>query len=149
MSVLLEPTVLEVRLLNTGDGLGEKLPLIKSHILPAPPFRPVVKHYSFSSLKYYLILLFDLLNTDICEMAFPIPKEFCVDVGVPRRPCSVFTGGTCGWLCWEAIPVSRDWDREWDIEPSGEAEREEDECREEDRAREPGILTGAEPPNNL
>lgn len=113
MSALLELAVLEVRLLNTGDGLGEKLPLIKSHILPAPPFRP---------------------------------KEFCVDVGVPKRPCSVLTGGTCDWLC---IPVRRDWDSDWDSDPSGEAEREEDECREEERAREPGILTGAEPPNNL
>lgn len=145
MSVLLEQAVLEVRLLNTGDGLGEKLPLIKSHILPAPPFRPEGKHESISSLKYHLILLC-MLNT---RVKFGIPKEFCVDVGVPRRPCSVLTGGTCCWLCWEAIPVSRDWDREWDSEPSGEAEREEDECREEDRAREPGILTGAEPPNNL
>lgn len=45
MSALLEPTVLEGRLLNTGDGLGEKLPLIKSHIPPAPPFRPKKQHH--------------------------------------------------------------------------------------------------------
>lgn len=50
MSALLEPTVLEVRLLNTGDGLGEKLPLIKSHIPPAPPFRP--KKKQLHHLKY-------------------------------------------------------------------------------------------------
>lgn len=37
-SVLLELTMLE---LNTGDGLGERLPLIKSHMPPVPPFNPI------------------------------------------------------------------------------------------------------------
>lgn len=32
--------VVEVRLLKTGDGLGEKLPLTKSQMLLAPPFKP-------------------------------------------------------------------------------------------------------------
>lgn len=80
---------------------------------------------------------------------FSLPKEFWVDVGVPRRLCSVLIGKPCVWLCWEAIPLSNDWDNDWDRELSGEADREEEECRDEHRAREPGMLTGSEPPNNL
>jgi len=32
---------------------------------------------------------------------------------------------------------------------SGEVERDDDECKEEERTREPGILTGAELSSNL
>lgn len=62
MSALLEPTVLEVRLLNTGDGLGEKLPLMKSHILPAPPFRPRPTHYYINSNIHETVIILKSLG---------------------------------------------------------------------------------------
>lgn len=104
-------------LLITGDGLGEKLPLTKSHMLaPVPPFRP---------------------------------KVFWEDTDVPRRLCSVLLGGGGGWLCWGTMPDRRDWEKDWDRELRGDADSEDEECREDERARDPGIFTGAEPPNSL
>lgn len=47
------------------------------------------------------------------------------------------------------MPDSSDCDRDWERELSGEVERDEDELKEDDRAREPGMLTGADPPNTL
>lgn len=105
-----------MRLLNTGDGLGEKLALTKSHMFPAPPFKP---------------------------------REFCEeDVVVPKRPCSCFGSRAWAWGCCDAIPDSRDWDRDCDNELRGEADRDDDELREDDRASEPGMFTGADPANN-
>ena len=36
--------------------------------------------------------------------------------------------------------------RDWEKEPSGEADRDEEECRDGERGRQPGMATGAEPP---
>lgn len=32
-------------MLNTGDGLGEKLPATKSQMLPVTPFKPVKQNH--------------------------------------------------------------------------------------------------------
>lgn len=40
-------------------------------------------------------------------------------------------------------------DRDWESELSGEVDRDEDECRDGERGREPGIVTGAEPASDL
>lgn len=58
-------------------------------------------------------------------------------------------GGAWVWVCWGTMPDSRDWEKDWDRELRGEADSEEEECSEDERAREPGMLTGAELPNSL
>lgn len=40
-------------------------------------------------------------------------------------------------------------DRDWDSELSGEVDSDEDECRDGERGRQPGMVTGAEPPSDL
>jgi len=50
---------------------------------------------------------------------------------------------------WETTPPSRDWESDWDRELSGDVESDDEELKEEERAREPGMLTGAEPASNL
>lgn len=105
--------------------------------------------YKNNSHFHYINVMYTVYKRLALRFTFPLPKEFCADVGVPRRPCSALMGKLCVWLCWEAIPPSNDWDKDWDRELSGEADREEEECRDEQRAREPGMLTGSEPPNNL
>lgn len=44
---------------------------------------------------------------------------------------------------------TKDWESDCERELSGEVERDDDECKEEERTREPGILTGAELSSNL
>lgn len=44
---------------------------------------------------------------------------------------------------------SRDCDSDWERELSGEVESDDEELKEDDRAKEPGMLTGAEPPSAL
>lgn len=39
--------------------------------------------------------------------------------------------------------------RDWEKEPSGEADRDEEECSDGERGRQPGMATGAEPPSDL
>lgn len=53
------------------------------------------------------------------------------------------------WFCCATAADSRDWDRDWDRELSGEVEREDEELKEDDRARDPGMLTGADPASDL
>lgn len=79
-----------------------------------------------------------------------VPSEFWEEeVGVPRRPSSCLANTLDGWFCWATAAESRDWDRDWDRELSGDVERDEEELKEDDRARDPGMLTGAEPPSAL
>ncbi|KAG7223157.1 hypothetical protein INR49_015765, partial [Caranx melampygus] len=112
-SVLL---VVEVRLLKTGDGLGEKLPLTKSQMLLAPPFKPSKTSDGIS-----------------------LPREFWEEeVGVPRRPCSCLVNIFEGCACCDTAPDRRDCDRDWERELSGEVESDDEELKEEDRAKEPG-----------
>jgi hypothetical protein len=40
-------------------------------------------------------------------------------------------------------------DRDWESELSGEVDRDEDECKDGERGREPGMVTGAEPASDL
>lgn len=40
-------------------------------------------------------------------------------------------------------------DRDWESELSGEVDRDDEECRDGERARQPGMETGAEPPGSL
>lgn len=40
-------------------------------------------------------------------------------------------------------------DRDWESELSGEVDSDEDECRDGERGRQPGMVTGAEPPSDL
>lgn len=44
---------------------------------------------------------------------------------------------------------TKDCDSDCERELSGEFERDDDECKDEERTRESGILTGAELPSNL
>lgn len=69
---------------------------------------------------------------------------------VPSRPCcsclaSMFDAG----LCCDTAADSSDCDRDWESELSGDVEREDEELKDEDRASEPGMLTGAEPTRSL
>ena len=40
-------------------------------------------------------------------------------------------------------------DRDLERELSGEADRDDDECRDGERGKQPGMATGAEPPSDL
>lgn len=40
-------------------------------------------------------------------------------------------------------------DRDWESELGGEVDRDEDECKDGERGREPGMVTGAEPASDL
>lgn len=40
-------------------------------------------------------------------------------------------------------------DKDWESELSGEVDSDEDECRDGERGRQPGMVTGAEPPSDL
>ena len=54
------------------------------------------------------------------------------------------------WAVWETTPPpSRDWESDWERELMGEVESDDDELKEDERPREPGMLTGAEPASNL
>lgn len=53
------------------------------------------------------------------------------------------------WFCWHAVPESRDCDSDWEMELSGEVESDDEELKEDERAREPGMLTGADPTSTL
>lgn len=78
------------------------------------------------------------------------PREFWEEeVGVPRRPSSCLANTLGCWFCCATAADSRDWDRDWDRELSGDVERDEEELKEDDRARDPGMLTGADPPSTL
>lgn len=78
------------------------------------------------------------------------PREFWEEeVGVPRRPSSCLANTLDCWFCCAAAADSRDWDRDWDRELSGDVERDDEELKEDDRARDPGMLTGADPPSAL
>lgn len=82
--------------------------------------------------------------------AISLPKEFWEEeVGVPRRPCSCLANMFEGWFCCDSVPDSRDCDSDWERELSGEVESEDEELKEDDRASEPGMLTGADPPSTL
>ncbi|TNN79555.1 hypothetical protein EYF80_010137 [Liparis tanakae] len=110
-----------VRLLNTGDGLGEKLSLTKSQMLLAPPTPDAIR----------------------------LPNEFWEEeLSVPRRPCSCLANMLEEWFCCDSVADSSDCDSDWEREPSGEVESDDDEWNDDDRAREPGMLTGAEPASN-
>lgn len=77
-----------------------------------------------------------------------LPKELWEEAEVPNILCSVFKGWGCWW--WGAVvDETKDWDSDCERELSGEVERDDDECKDEERTREPGILTGAELPSNL
>lgn len=79
-----------------------------------------------------------------------LPKEFWEeDVGVPRRPCSCLANMFEGWFCCDTAADSRDCDSDWERELSGEVESDDEELKEDDRAREPGMFTGADPPSTL
>lgn len=67
-------------------------------------------------------------------------------MGVPRRPSSCLATMLVCVFCCATAADSRDWDRDWDRELSGDVERDDEELKEDDRAREPGMLTGADPP---
>ena len=56
-------------------------------------------------------------------------------------------GGGCwgGVMAEEMSGPGRDWEKE----PSGEADRDEEECSDGERGRQPGMATGAEPPSDL
>lgn len=54
-----------------------------------------------------------------------------------------------GCACCDTAPDRSDCDSDWERELSGEVESDDEELKEEDRAREPGMLTGADPPNTL
>lgn len=61
----------------------------------------------------------------------------------PKAAGSDLRGGGCwGGVMAEAVSGP---DRDWDSELSGDVDREEDECRDGERGREPGMATGAEP----
>lgn len=65
---------------------------------------------------------------------------------VPNMLCSVFKGS---WWKGAVVDETKDWDSDCERELSEEVERDDDECKDEERTREPGILTGAELPSNL
>lgn len=80
--------------------------------------------------------------------AFNLPKELWEEAEVPNILCSDFKGWGCCW--WGTIvDETKDWDSDCERELSEEVERDDDECKDEERTREPGILTGAELPSNL
>ena len=53
--------------------------------------------------------------------------------------------------CWGGVIAeeTRGPDRGWESELSGEVDREDEECRDGERARQPGMVTGSVPPSDL
>lgn len=87
---------------------------------------------------------------DKVSTATSLPREFWEeDVGVPSKPCSCLASMFEGWFGWEMVPDSKDCDSDWERELSGEVESDDEELNEDERARDPGMLTGADPPSTL
>lgn len=83
-------------------------------------------------------------------MAVGLPREFWEEeLAVPSRPCSCLASMFDVGLCCDTAAESSDCDRDWERELSGDVEREDEELKDDDRASEPGMLTGAEPTRSL
>lgn len=56
-----------------------------------------------------------------------------------------------GGGCWGGVMAEETSgpDRDWESELSGEVDRDDEECKDGERGRQPGMVTGAEPPGDL